>query len=168
VGGAEQAVKVEDVILRAMAKKITWSQAAEVLGISESTMLRRLTSYKQRGYDPRWQRGRPKTGLALVRLAIAEKILALCQQDYMGLDINRFHKKLKQIHGIRVDYAWLKQFLSNGGSLRRTYAQYLRSRTSVGLGFHRMPNRVRARSIGGGSDACSESGAGAELQSRRR
>ena len=53
-------MKVEDVIFRAMAKKITWSQAAEVLGISESTMLHRLANYKQRGYDPRWQRGRPK------------------------------------------------------------------------------------------------------------
>jgi transposase len=110
-------VKVEDVIFRAMAKKITWSQAAEVLGISESTMLHRLANYKQRGYDPRWQQGRPKAGLALVRLAIAEKILALYQQNYMGLNVSGFHKKLKQVHGIRVDYAWLKIALQGAGLL---------------------------------------------------
>ena len=115
--GAEQAVKVEDIIFRAMAKKITWSQAAEVLGIPESTMLHRLANYKQRGYDPRWQQGRPKNGLALVHLAIAEKILALYQQKYMGLNISCFHKKLKQTHGITVDYSWLKLAIQGAGLL---------------------------------------------------
>ena len=110
-------MKVEDIIFRAMAKKITWSQAAEVLGIPESTMLHRLANYKQRGYDPRWQRRRPKNGLALVRLAIAEKILALYQQNYMGLNVSGFQKKLKQVHGIRVDYAWLKIALQGAGLL---------------------------------------------------
>jgi hypothetical protein len=37
---AERAMKVQEVILRAMAKKISWWQAAEILGISERTMRR--------------------------------------------------------------------------------------------------------------------------------
>ena len=31
----ERAMKVQEVILRAMAKKITWWQAAEIIGVSE-------------------------------------------------------------------------------------------------------------------------------------
>jgi hypothetical protein len=31
----ERAMKVQEVILRAMAKKITWWQAAEIIGISD-------------------------------------------------------------------------------------------------------------------------------------
>ncbi len=31
----ERAMKVQEVILRAMAKKITWWQAAEILGLSD-------------------------------------------------------------------------------------------------------------------------------------
>jgi hypothetical protein len=31
--GVERAMKLEDVMLRAMAKRITWYQAAEILGI---------------------------------------------------------------------------------------------------------------------------------------
>jgi hypothetical protein len=31
----ERAMKVQEVILRAMAKKITWRQAAEIIGISD-------------------------------------------------------------------------------------------------------------------------------------
>jgi hypothetical protein len=36
----ERAMKVQEVILRAMAKKITWWQAAEIIGISDRQMRR--------------------------------------------------------------------------------------------------------------------------------
>ena len=36
----ERAVKVQEVILRAMAKKITWWQAAEIIGLSDRSMRR--------------------------------------------------------------------------------------------------------------------------------
>ena len=44
----ERAMKVQEVILRAMAKKITWWQAAEIIGISDRQMRRwreRLSAY---------------------------------------------------------------------------------------------------------------------------
>jgi len=34
----ERAMKVQEVILRAVAKKITWWQAAEIIGISDRAM----------------------------------------------------------------------------------------------------------------------------------
>ena len=52
-----------------------------------------------------------------MHLAIAEKILALYQQNYMGLNVSDFHTKLKQVHGIRVDYSWLKIALRGAGLL---------------------------------------------------
>ena len=36
----ERAMKIQEVILRAMAKKITWCQAAEIIGISDRQMRR--------------------------------------------------------------------------------------------------------------------------------
>jgi hypothetical protein len=36
----ERAMKLQEVILRAMAKKITWWQAAEIIGISDRQMRR--------------------------------------------------------------------------------------------------------------------------------
>ena len=36
----ERMMKVQDVLLKAMAKKITWWQAAEILGISDRHMRR--------------------------------------------------------------------------------------------------------------------------------
>jgi transposase len=47
----EWAVKVQDVILRAMAKSITWWQAAEIIGISDRSMRRWKQRYEEHGYD---------------------------------------------------------------------------------------------------------------------
>ena len=47
----ERAMKVQEVILRAMGKKITWWQAAEIIGISERQMRRWRERYEEHGYD---------------------------------------------------------------------------------------------------------------------
>jgi transposase-like protein len=47
----ERAMKVQEVILRAVAKKITWWQAAEIIGISDRSMLRWRERYEQFGFD---------------------------------------------------------------------------------------------------------------------
>ena len=47
----ERAMKVQEVILRAMAKKITWWQAAEILGLSDRSMRRWRERYEEFGYD---------------------------------------------------------------------------------------------------------------------
>ena len=43
----ERAMKVQDVMLQAMAKKITWWQAAEILGISDRHMRRCRERYEE-------------------------------------------------------------------------------------------------------------------------
>jgi transposase len=47
----ERAMKIQEVILRAMAKKITWCQAAEIIGISDRQMRRWYQRYQEFGYD---------------------------------------------------------------------------------------------------------------------
>src|SRR2546428_3373423 len=47
----ERAMKVQEVILRAMAKRITWWQAAEIVGISDRSMRRWRERYQEFGYD---------------------------------------------------------------------------------------------------------------------
>ncbi len=46
----ERMMKVQEVILRAMAKKITWWQAAEILGMSDRQMRRLHWRYREHGY----------------------------------------------------------------------------------------------------------------------
>jgi transposase len=47
----ERAMQVQEVILRAMAKRITWWQAAQIIGISDRSMRRWRERYEQHGHD---------------------------------------------------------------------------------------------------------------------
>jgi hypothetical protein len=54
----ERAMKVQEVILRAAAKKITWWQAAEIIGISDRQMRRWHERLEAFGYDGLFDRRR--------------------------------------------------------------------------------------------------------------
>jgi transposase len=62
----ERAMKVQEVILRAMEKRIAWWQAAEIIGISDRSMRRWRERYQEFGYhglfDRRRGRPSPKRG----------------------------------------------------------------------------------------------------------
>ena len=57
----ERMMKLQDVILKAMAKKISWLAAAEIAGVSDRTMRRLRQRYQESGYtglfDQRWVGG---------------------------------------------------------------------------------------------------------------
>jgi hypothetical protein len=57
----EWTMKMQEVILRAMAKRITRWQAAEIIGISDRQMRRWRRRHEKFGYDGLWDRrcGRP-------------------------------------------------------------------------------------------------------------
>ena len=61
----ERAMKIQEVILRAMAKKITWWQAAEILGFSDRHLRRIRERYEQFGYESMFDKR--QRGTAFVR-----------------------------------------------------------------------------------------------------
>src|ERR1700720_2812989 len=92
----ERAMKVQEVILRAVAKKITWYQAAEILGISDRHMRRWRERYEEFGYDGLFDRRRGKPSPKRVPLATVEKVFALYRETYFDLNVQHFHEKAKQ------------------------------------------------------------------------
>src|ERR1700730_13119077 len=54
----ERTMKVQEVIMRAMAKKITWGQAGEIIGLCERQMRRWKERYEEFGYDGLFDRRR--------------------------------------------------------------------------------------------------------------
>jgi hypothetical protein len=57
----ERAMKIQEVNLRALAKRITWCQAAEIIGISDRQMRRWYQRYPEFGYDGLFDRRRGGT-----------------------------------------------------------------------------------------------------------
>src|SRR5919109_213673 len=115
----ERAMKVQDVVLQAMAKKITWWQAAEILGISDRHMRRWRERYVEEGYNGLFDGRRGKPSLRRVPGATVEKVFALYRDKYFDLNVQHFHEKLQSEHGIALSYTWVKQALQGAGLVAR-------------------------------------------------
>ncbi len=112
-------MKVQEVILRALAKKITWWQAAEIIGISDRSMRRWHQRYEEFGYDGLFDRRRGKPSSKRVPLVQVEQVLALYRDRYFDLNVQHFHEKLKEEHQIELSYTWVKQALQGAGLVKR-------------------------------------------------
>jgi transposase len=114
----ERMMKVQEVILRAMAKKITWWQAAEIIGMSDRNMRRLHWRYREHGYDGLMDRRVGQPSSKRVPLAVVEQVFRLYREKYFDLNVRHFHEKLQQEHGIRLSYTWVKQALQGAGLVR--------------------------------------------------
>jgi transposase len=114
----ERAMKLQDVMLRAMAKRITWYQAAEILGISCRQMQRWKTRFEHEGYEGLFDRRRGIPSPKRVPLVTVEAVLRLYQEQYFDFNVRHFHEKLKDEHQIDLSYTWVKQALQGAGLVK--------------------------------------------------
>ena len=115
----ERMMKLQDVILKAMARKLTWIQAAEIAGMSVRNMQRKRQSYQDHGYDGLFDQRRGKRSIHRVPMATAERVLALYRDKYPDFNVRHFHEKLKETEGIQLSYSWVKQALQGAGLVVR-------------------------------------------------
>jgi transposase len=114
----ERAMKLQDVMLRAMAKRITWFQAAEILGISCRQMQRWKTRFEHEGYEGLFDRRRGIPSPKRVPLETVETVLRLYQEQYFDFNVRHFHEKLSSEHNIQLSYTWVKQALQGAGLVK--------------------------------------------------
>ena len=114
-------MKVQEVILRAMAKRISWLQAAEVLGISDRQVRRLRERYEEFGYDGLMDRRRGRPSEKRVPLGVVEQVLGLYQLKYFDLNVSHFHEKLREEHNIQLSYSWVKKALQGAGLVRASH-----------------------------------------------
>jgi transposase len=115
----ERAMKVQDVILQAMAKKITWYQAAEIIGISDRHMRRWRERYEEGGFRGLFDRRRGKISPKRVPMAVVMRVLELYREKYVDFNVRHFHEKLASEHQITLSYSWVKGVLQGGGLVGR-------------------------------------------------
>jgi transposase len=111
----ERMMKLQDVILKAMAKKLTWMEAAEIAGMSVRNMQRKREAYQEHGYTGLFDQRRGKRSYHRVAMETAEKVLALYRDKYPDFNMRHFHEKLREEEGIQLSYSWVKQALQGAG-----------------------------------------------------
>ena len=115
----ERAMKVQEVMLQAMAKKITWYQAAEIMGISDRHMRRWRERYEEGGFRGLFDRRRGKPSPKRVPMAVLERVLELYREKYFDFNLRHFHEKLASEHQIELSYSWVKGVLQGAGLVAR-------------------------------------------------
>ena len=134
-------MKTQDVLLKAMAKKITWWEAAEIIGVTERTMRRWRERMEVDGYDGLADRRKGKASTRRVPLATMEKVLRLFKEEYFDLNMRHFHEKLSEEHDIHLSYTWVQKSLQGAGLVpkgrkRRKHRRRRERRPMPGMLLH--------------------------------
>ena len=117
----ERMMKVQDVLLKAMAKKITWWAAAEIIGVTDRTMRRWRERLETDGYAGLADRRKGKPSAQRIPLATVEEVLALYKETYYDLNIRHFHEKLRDEHAIELSYTWVQKALQGAGLVAKRH-----------------------------------------------
>lgn len=112
-------MRFEEIYDRFSKKQLTTYEAAELLGISARTFLRKRDRYAEDGFEERYDLriGKPSPRRA-TELAIAH-ITQLYAHQYRGFNVKHFHEFAKREHGLQYGYTWTKNVLEQAGLVRK-------------------------------------------------
>jgi transposase len=123
VGAVERAMKVQEVILRALSGQLTWLQAADILGRSPRSIRRLRLRFERYGYDGLLDRRRQTPSPKRASVAEVERLLHLYRAHYDGFNVRHFLRKARREHGIRFCYAFVKKALQGAGLVPKQRAR---------------------------------------------
>jgi len=115
----ERAMKVQEVILRAMSGGMTWIRASEILGISTRSMRRWEERYEDEGYDGLLDRRTGRPSPRRVSVQEVERILQLCREQYPGSNVLHFHQIAQRDHQVTYSYTFVKKALQEAGLVKK-------------------------------------------------
>jgi transposase len=126
----ERAMKVQDVILRAMSGRQTWLQAADVLGLSPRTVRRWRWRLQQYGAQGLLDRRRRVPSPRRVPLEALQRVLRLYRARYAGFNVRHFCHLARRDHGVPFSYTLIKRALQSAGLVakRRPRGRHRRRR----------------------------------------
>src|SRR5258708_17409035 len=102
-----------------MAKKITWWEAEEIIGVTDRTMRRWRERLQSNGYSGLVDRRKGKPSDKRVPLEQVEEAFRLFREIYFDLNMRHFHEKLSEEHGIHFSYTCAQKALQGAGLVAR-------------------------------------------------
>jgi len=116
----ERTMRVQDVMMQAIAKKITWWQAAEILGKSPRSIRRWKRNYEKYGFKAVFDQRRGKPNWRRAPVAEVQRVIELYREVYYDLNVRHFHEKLREEHNIQWSYSWVKNVLQGVGLVAKS------------------------------------------------
>jgi hypothetical protein len=105
----------KEVIVRAIAKELTWIQAAEICGITPRQMRRLKGHYERHGYGGLVDGRGGKTRRKRIPVATIERLCQLRREQYAEFSVQHFWEKATEEHQLKISYTWAKLALQAAG-----------------------------------------------------
>lgn len=113
----------KEVMLKAIEGRITWIQAADILGITARHMRRIKTRYEAFGFDALRDHRAGKPRRRRIPLATVEKLLALRRTVYAEFSVRHFWEHATERHGLELSYTWTLLTLQAAGLAEKAPAR---------------------------------------------
>ena len=110
-----RAMKVQEGILRAIDGKLTWLQAADILGYSPRTIRCLRWRLQHFGYEGLFDRRRQTPSPKRAPVGEVQRVLSLYRDRYQGFNVRHFHQLARREHGVPFCYAFVKKALPAAG-----------------------------------------------------
>ncbi len=119
-----------EIVTKAIAGKLTWSQAAEVLGITPRHMRRIRTVYREYGMDAFYDNRGGHNRRRKISEETVAKICRLKEEVYPDFSMQHYYEKLTEEHGVQISYSWMSHILQEAGIVKKTRGRgkYFRQR----------------------------------------
>ena len=119
----ERAMRMQEVLLRALSGEIHWFRAAEILGMSPRTLRRWRVGYEKHGYGGLIDHRHQVPSIKRVPIEQVERVLQLYRTTYLGWNVRHFHQTIARECGVTLSYAFVKKALQEAGLVRRKRAR---------------------------------------------
>lgn len=115
----ERVMKIREVLLRAMAGKIRWDQAAEILGSSPRSLRRWRVKMEEVGASALIDRRRKRPSPRRVSIEEVRRVLCLFRDRYLRFNMRHFHQIAVRDHGVTFSYTFTRLMLQEAGLVKK-------------------------------------------------
>lgn len=113
-------LRFEDVNGRFCGGRLTTEEAAELLGVSVRTFLRKRSRAGEEGFDGVYDRRSGRVSGRRASDKVLQEMCHLYRERYRGFSVKHFHEFACRDHGLRYGYTWTKSCLEKAGLVKKS------------------------------------------------
>lgn len=119
----ERAMKMQQVVMRALSGAITWLQAADILGLEPRSVRRWRARFEAGGAVALYDRRRLRPSRRKAPAGEVQRILRLYRESFSGWSVRHFYRFARREQDVRLSYSFVKLALQEAGLVRKGRAR---------------------------------------------
>jgi transposase len=113
----------KEIIMKAIEGKLTWIQAAQIIGVTDRQMRRMKQRYEAQGLDGIIDRRSGGKRRERIKAEVIDQVLTLRRAYYHDFSVAHFHEFATQKHGIEMSQTWMRKLLQDAGLAEKAPAR---------------------------------------------